>query len=164
MSAVVIGLGNEFRRDDGIGPAVAAAVRRLGLPGVAVHDSAGDPADLLDAWDGAEVAVLVDAAAGPDARPGRLRRWTPGRGHPPASVSSHALEPFSAHALGVALGRIPEALVVLTVDVAHVGHGVGLSPEVAAAIPVAVAAVVDELERRGPTPRDRGPKTPQPSA
>ncbi|KGI67441.1 hydrogenase maturation protease [Mycolicibacterium rufum] len=163
MSAVVIGIGNEFRRDDGIGPAVAAAVSRLDLPGVTVHSSVGDPGDLLDAWDGVDVAVIVDAVAGPDAHPGRLRRWTPGFERSPASVSSHALEPFSTHALGVALGRVPQDLVVLTVDVADVGHGVGLSPAVLAAVRTAATAVVEEIERRGPTPRDRGPKTPQPA-
>ncbi|MEW5808787.1 MAG: hydrogenase maturation protease [Actinomycetota bacterium] len=163
MSAVVIGLGNDFRRDDGIGPAVAAAVRDLGLPDVVVHIGARDTGELLDAWADAEVAVIVDAAAGPGARPGRLRRWTPDHTDRAMTLSSHAVEPFSAYALGVALGRVPRRVVVLSVDVVDVGHGVGLSPALAAALPAAVAAVVAEIEWRGPTPRDQGPKTPQPS-
>ena len=144
MTVVVIGIGNEFRRDDGIGPAVAAAVRRLDDVNVDVHTASDDPAVLLDAWDGAELAVIVDAAAGGDITPGRLRRWTPDQARP-AAVSSHALDLSAVYALGQALGRTPERLVVFTVDAADVGHGDGLTPAVAAAVPHVVSAIVAEI-------------------
>lgn len=144
MTVVVIGIGNDFRRDDGIGPTVAAAVRRLHLENVDVLTASDDPAVLLYAWDGAELAVIVDAAAGDDAAPGRLRRWTPDE-TPPAAVSSHAFDVSAVYALGRALGRTPERLVVFTVDAADVGHGDGMTPAVAAAVPHAVSAVVAEI-------------------
>mgnify|MGYP005817323421 FL=1 len=164
MSALVIGVGNEFRRDDGVGPAVVAEVDRLGLDGVRTVIIRGDTTELLDAWDGVEVTVIVDAAAGPGATPGRIRRWTPGDRHDGAAVSSHALDLPGTYALGQALGRLPRNLVVLTVDAADVGHGVSLTPPLAAAVPDVVATVVAELERhagRGIRTLDRGPKTPQ---
>lgn len=144
MTVVVIGLGNEFRRDDGIGPAVAAAVERLHLHDVRVQTASDDPTALLDAWDGAELAVIVDAAAGEGATAGRLRRWTPDQ-TPPSAVSSHALNLTAVHALGRALGRTPLRLVVFTVDAADVGHGIGLSPDVLDAVPAAAAAVAAEI-------------------
>ncbi len=141
----MIGIGNEFRRDDGIGPSVAAAVRRLDLDNADVVTTSDDPAGLLDAWDGAALAVIVDAAAGDDVTPGRLRRWTPDETRP-AAVSSHAFDLSAVHALGRALGRTPERLVVFTVDAADVGHGEGLTPAVAAAVPHVVSAIVTEIE------------------
>jgi hydrogenase maturation protease len=73
-SAVLVGIGNAYRRDDGIGPAVAMAVSELSPPDVAVVISDGEPAGLLEAWSGAQRAVLVDAVRGPakagTARPG----------------------------------------------------------------------------------------------
>ncbi len=57
--AVVIGIGNPFRNDDGIGPAVAAQVEEQRLPGVRVVISDGEPAGLLEAWSGADLAVLA---------------------------------------------------------------------------------------------------------
>ena len=36
VSALVVGIGNPFRGDDGVGPLVASRVARLGLPGVQV--------------------------------------------------------------------------------------------------------------------------------
>ena len=58
----VIGIGNSFRRDDGVGPAVAAAVNARAIPDVSVLIDAGDPAVVLDAWAGVRLAVLIDAA------------------------------------------------------------------------------------------------------
>jgi hydrogenase maturation protease len=52
-----------------------------------------------------------------------------------------------AHALGQALGQMPQKLVVFTVDVADVSHGVTLTPAVAAAVPTAVEAILAELAR-----------------
>jgi hydrogenase maturation protease len=147
LNAVVIGIGNEFRRDDGIGPAVVDALRRLNTENVDLRTVSDDPAALLDAWDGAELVVIVDATAGEGALAGRLRRWTPDQ-TPPAAVSSHALDLSAVYALGRTLGRTPQRLVVFTVDAADIGHGVGLSPAVAAAVPQAAAAVVAEIDAR----------------
>jgi hydrogenase maturation protease len=36
----------------------------------------GEPAALLEAWSGAARAVVIDAAAGADSTPDRIRRWT----------------------------------------------------------------------------------------
>jgi len=76
--ALVIGMGNPYRGDDGVGPVVADRVaQRLGVgldagatgvaataTGVAVEVLAGvaDPLDLLGRWDDAELAVVIDAS------------------------------------------------------------------------------------------------------
>jgi hydrogenase maturation protease len=59
---VVVGVGNPWRRDDGAGPAVAAAVRTRLDDGVVVLELDGEAARLVDAWHGADLAVVVDAA------------------------------------------------------------------------------------------------------
>ena len=84
------GSGNPFRRDDGIGPAVAAAIERRHLPGVRVVISDGEPSGLLEAWSGAGArrhrGCAARAPRGPR-RPARARStgsrpagWTPGPG------------------------------------------------------------------------------------
>jgi hydrogenase maturation protease len=144
---VVIGIGNEFRRDDGVGPVVADELATRNIPGVRAMTAIGEPGAILDAWTGARLAVVVDAATGNGVMPGRIRRWTPGDEAEHAVVSSHALGLPQTYALGQALGRIPQKLVVFTVDVADVGHGVALTPEVAAAVPVMLEAILAELQR-----------------
>ena len=134
--AVVIGIGNAFRRDDGIGPAVAA---QLAARGVSAVTCAAEPTAILDAWAGSALAVLVDAAGG--GVPGRIRQCTIEDLADVAPVSSHDLGLRQTYELGLMLGRAPGALVVVTVDVADTGHGVGLSPAVADALPGAVRLV-----------------------
>lgn len=146
MTRLLIGIGNRFRRDDGVGPAVATEIAGMGLTGVHVLTSMGDPSQLLDAWEGVPLAVVVDAAVSDGATPGRIRRWVPGE-EPATAVSSHELGLPVTYALGRALGHLPEKLVVLTVDVAEVGYGDGLTPQVAAEVPHVVATVLAEFGR-----------------
>jgi hydrogenase maturation protease len=142
---VVIGIGNEYRRDDGVGLTVAEEIAKRELPGLRVLTSIGEPGAILDAWTGASVAVVVDAAVGERSKPGQIRRWAPGDDAESAVVSSHALGLPQTYALGQALGQIPDKLVVFIVDVVNTGHGVGLTPAVAAAIPDVIEAVIAEL-------------------
>ncbi len=139
VRAVVIGIGNDYRRDDGIGPAVAAQLAAHRLPGVRVLTCPAEPAAILDAWDGADLAILVDAAAGD--LPGRIRQCDWEDLDEPATVSSHDLGLRQTYELGRVLQRVPAVLTIVTVGVADTGHGVGLSPAVAAALPGAVSTV-----------------------
>lgn len=162
MTAVLIGVGNEFRRDDGIGPAVASEIGRLALPGVRVLVSDGEPTALLDAWTGFELAVVVDAVVARPRRPGRIHRSTVSAattgarqpnfsGQPGLSgqSSSHGLGVAEALALGRALGRVPAVLVVYAIEADDLGCGPGLSPAVAEALPAVVQAVRTEFSGAG---------------
>ena len=104
---VVIGIGNEYRRDDGIGPAVAEEVAKRGVPGIRVVTATGEPGAILEAWSGARLAVVIDAAAGEGSCPGRIRRWTPGETADLGLVSSHAIGLPQAYALGQAVAPQP---------------------------------------------------------
>jgi hydrogenase maturation protease len=145
--SIVIGIGNDFRRDDGVGLTVAQRITERDLPGVRVVRGVSDPAALLEAWAGAARAVVVDAATGVNAAPGRIRRWTPPDLETTTVVSSHALGLAQTCALGQALAQMPHELVVFTVDIVDTNHGIGLTPAVAAAVPDLVDLIVAELSR-----------------
>jgi hydrogenase maturation protease len=146
VSGVVIGIGNPYRRDDGIGPAVAAEIERLHLPGVRVIVSDGEPVSLLAAWDGAELAVVIDAFQQTPGCPGRIRPLTAGQlASDSAGTSSHGFGVPYALQLGRALGRQPGHLLVIGVQGADFSAGTGLSAAVAAALPAVVAAVKAEI-------------------
>jgi hydrogenase maturation protease len=145
--AAVVGVGNPFRRDDGAGQAVVDALAADPPPGVRLVSCDGDPARLMDAWEGVRLAVVVDAAIGGD-RPGRVHRTrfdhVPGGG----VTSSHGLGLPAAVELADALDRLPERLAVVTVEAAETGFGTGLSDPVAASLPALLDAVLAELHTR----------------
>jgi len=141
----VIGIGNSFRGDDGVGLAVAETIRSLALPGIEVLAATGEPGAILDAWAGVDSVVVVDANMTKDSIPGRLRRWTPEALVELPVTSSHSFGLPQTYALGQALDRKPRSLVVFSVDIADAAAGVGLSAPVAAAVHDAVDAVLTEL-------------------
>lgn len=147
---VVIGLGNTYRTDDGVGVAVATALEDLAVPNVHVVTGIAEATGLLEAWSGAALAIVIDAAVAIPSVPGRVRRCTLGdlaAGR--EGWSSHSVDVCGAHALGQELGRVPGVLVVFTVEVADTGHGVGLTPQVACAVPEVVRMAVAEINRAG---------------
>src|SRR5207245_3566494 len=91
-NAVVIGIGNEFRRDDGAGPAVLARLHGRVPGGVELLVSDGEPAGLIEAWAGKPLAVIVDAVRAEPSVPGCLHRLVLHRvGAEVRPVSSHGL-------------------------------------------------------------------------
>ncbi len=143
----VIGVGNEFRRDDGIGPTVVARLRDR-VPGtVDLLVSDGEPARLIEAWSGADLAVVVDAVRAAPSVPGRLHRLVLDEADlaEPYPVSSHGLGLGDAVALAQALGRMPGRLIVHAVEAADLSTGTGLSPAVAAVTDALAAAVIADI-------------------
>ena len=146
--AVVIGVGNEYRRDDGVGPAVLAELRANLPTGVSLVLSDGEPTQLFDAWDGAPVAIVVDAVLCDPSAPGRVHRTTLTPPLAATAASTHGLGIPEAVRLAEVLDRAPARLVVFAVEAADLGFGTGLSDDVARAVPEVVRAVLAELGRR----------------
>ncbi|HEY5362340.1 MAG TPA: hydrogenase maturation protease, partial [Streptosporangiaceae bacterium] len=127
LRAAVIGIGNLYRRDDGIGPALVAALKRLRPPGVSLTVADGEPSQLLDAWSGAPLAIVVDAVLCEAPAPGRIHRTVihrTGRGSGAddlmvpapgsrAAASTHGLGIPDAVRLAEALHQAPARLVVI---------------------------------------------------
>ncbi|NUO41528.1 MAG: hydrogenase maturation protease [Streptomyces sp.] len=144
----VIGVGNEFRRDDGVGWAVLARLGERPLPpytDLATCD--GDPGRLIGRWEGARLAVVVDAAHAHPGTPGRVHRLELDAGllDLPRTTSSHGLGLGEAVELARVLGRLPQRLVVYAVEGADSTLGTGLSPAVADAVEPLVTAITDEI-------------------
>ena len=146
--AVVIGVGNPDRGDDGIGPEVLARLEG-GVPaGVRlVRLSGADPGQVMDAWAGAGRAFVVDAMVS-GAPAGSVRRFDAASGALPAEVhlaSTHALGAGSAIEMARVLGRLPARLTVYGVEGATFALGAGLSAAAAAGAAEAAARIAEEV-------------------
>jgi hydrogenase maturation protease len=158
---VVVGVGNPYRRDDGVGPAVVDRLRAWGslLPEVTLAVTDGEPTRLLDLWDGVELTIVVDATKGPpeaETSPGRIHELALDR--IPAdkgSASSHGVAFGAVVELALALGRMPGRLVVFAVEGADFRFGSGLTPPVARAADDVAARIGAILAERAGGTRGR---------
>jgi hydrogenase maturation protease len=120
---------------------------RLFLPGwVEVRQHDGEPTGLIDAWDGADLAIVVDAVASHGA-PGRIHRLEVDAVKelkPAAEVSSHGPSPGAAVALARALDRLPGRLVLYGIEGKTFTPGLGLSAEVEASVAELTKRILDD--------------------
>lgn len=151
---LVLGLGNPLLSDDGIGIAVARALRPLlaGRADVAVEEEYHGGLRLMERMVGFERALLIDAIQ-TGAPPGTLHRLTPGALPTQHSASPHDVNLPTALALGRQAGAALPAddqVLVLGIEAAIVlDFGERLSPPLEQAVPRAAQAA---LEMIGPPP------------
>jgi hydrogenase maturation protease len=145
---VVIGVGNEIMRDDGVGNVVVRRLQEEGLgAGVDLVEGAVGGLDLIFDLEGRERAIIIDAAR-MGLEPGAVRLVTreqiEDRTVPLASLHSLALHDVLE--LAELTGLHPE-ITVVAVEPAEVLPGLGLSPAVEAAVPEMVRLVKELVVR-----------------
>jgi hydrogenase maturation protease len=143
---VVIGVGNAYRGDDGAGREVARLVQERVSDELDVVVCELEPTRLIDAWDGAQAALVVDAVAS-GAEPGTVHRFDATREALPSREfrsSTHALGIGETIELARALGRLPEQIVVFGIEGEVFGSGTDLSPGAQAGVERAVGLVLEE--------------------
>ena len=149
MRVVVIGIGNRFRRDDAAGHRTAERVETAALPNVDSIQHDGEPAHLIDLWDGADIAYVVDAVPGD--HPGRVHRIDVGDGRVPEQPrrdSSHAVRLGDAVELARALGRLPRRLVLIGIEASDFDAGEGMSPAVDRSADAVAQGIIREIAER----------------
>ena len=160
VPTLVVGIGHEDRGDDAAGP---LAVRRLARawadrppPGVRVRVWRGDLLGLIEAWEGVERLVLVDAVRS-GAAPGSWRRY--GVEAPFATggaASTHGVGLAEALALARALDRLPSRVEVWGIEAASFAAGTPPTEAVAGAA-AALAAHLASTLRAGAEEAARAP-------
>jgi len=149
MSAtVIIGLGNEYRGDDAVGLVVARRCRERAPDFVTVQEASGEGVALMDAWQGMQTVVLVDAVFS-DGEPGTVYRFEAQTQTIPARFfhySTHAFSVAEAIELARALNQLPPTLILYGIEGKDFSAGVHLSPEVEQAAQEVLARVLQETQ------------------
>ncbi|MFQ5450436.1 MAG: hydrogenase maturation protease [Nitrospinaceae bacterium] len=143
----VIGIGNDFRKDDAAGLLTARILKERFPDSVTVAEQNGEAAALMESWRGADRAILIDAAHSGDS-PGTVRRFDAVKEPLPSGIfrcSSHQFGVTECVELARALGRLPGSLVIYGIEGKDFGDGTGVSKEVENGIREAVDRVVEEV-------------------
>jgi hydrogenase maturation protease len=147
VSTRIIGIGNASRGDDEAGVAVARVLRALALPAdVEVVEHSGEGAALLEAWQGIESVILVDAVS-TGATPGTIHRLDVEARPLPADLvaySTHAFGVAAAIELGRALGMLPRRLLLYGIEGACFDVGAEMTPRVRRAADRLAAQIAHE--------------------
>jgi hydrogenase maturation protease len=146
---LVAGIGNIFCTDDGFGPAVVAQL----LNAVPADQSAGSARHVrvadygirgmhlaYDLLDPPDVLILIDAI--PDrGEPGQISVLQIEPDHVPAGAAdggqldAHGMDPATLLGNLVSLGgHLPETTLLVGCQVSSIGEGIGLTPQVSAAV------------------------------
>jgi hydrogenase maturation protease len=145
--ALIIGVGNEYRGDDGAGLVVARALRALSLPHTRLVEHTGEAGALMDTWQDADHVFVIDAARA-SGTPGALSRIEAHDTPLPArflSTSTHDLGVAEAIELSRLMGSLPERLVVYAIEGRDFTVGTALSLPVEHACREVVVHVVREV-------------------
>ena len=71
QKVLVVGIGSEYRNDDSVGLVVAREIRKKLVLFGSVKEESGEGAALIEAWQGYETVILVDAISS-GAKPGTI--------------------------------------------------------------------------------------------
>jgi hydrogenase maturation protease len=162
---LVLAYGNPGRRDDGLGPALAAALERLDLPGVTIDSDYQLTVEDAAAIAAHDVVVFADADC-TTAEPFTFRRVVPEAG---VSFSSHSVSPQEVMALAAdLLGARTTGYVLGIRGYEFNEFGEGLSARAEANLAAALRFVQSVLRKRtfceGLAPPDAVPAGAAPSS
>lgn len=144
---LVIGLGNDYRGDDGAGHRCVRLLERG--DGVRVLEESGEGAALMDSWQGADTVILIDAVQS-GRIPGTIHRLDAHSEAIPAQFfhySTHAFSVAEAVELARALDRLPQRLILYGIEGANFAAGESLSPEVSRAVGEVAERVRREIQQ-----------------
>lgn len=145
---VIVGIGNEYRRDDAAGLIAARRLRTVVASDVHVHDGIADGLDLINLWDGAGYVIVIDSMLS-GAKPGTIRRFdalaTPLPAEIFRSISTHLVNIPDAVSLAQAIGKLPQSLTVYGIESADMRYGIGLTPAVQDGVDAVTGTINYEL-------------------
>lgn len=143
----LIGVGNIYRSDDGVGIAVVHRLQTRVPGGVAILEVSGEGTSLLDAWEGATSVILVDAVRS-GAPPGTIHRFDAIAEQLPRGFfgfSTHTFGMVEAIELARKLNQLPFRLRVYGIEGEKFTMGMKLSASVEQAAAVVAHQVLEEL-------------------
>jgi hydrogenase maturation protease len=145
---LIVGVGNEYRSDDGAGISVARKIDSLGIAGVEIIVGIGDGTELINVWEGADVVYIIDCVRS-GSRPGLIHRFNADS----VSTKCHIFTGNSTHAFGVPesielarrLGKLPTKVHIFGIECRSLSFGQDLSFEVETAVNEVVELIKGEV-------------------
>lgn len=144
----ILGVGNAYRNDDGIGPFIARRLSHVSEGLFSVEELSGEGTQLMEAWEGADAVYLIDSMSG-GREPGHVCRmdgWSNTIGSESFRHSTHAFGVAESIELAKVIGGLPKTCVVFGVEGENFGSGTSISAPVMLAADKVIDAIVAEVQ------------------
>ena len=130
---IAVGIGNEYRRDDGVGLYVVRRLAGLELNNLEIVEADDNALELLNLWNDTDEIILIDAACS-GKEPGTVYNFNAIE----QTIPQDIFPCLSTHSFGLAeiiemakvFDNMPRSLQVYGIEIADYSLGEGLSPEV----------------------------------
>jgi len=149
-NTLIIGIGNEFRKDDAVGLHTARQLKELFSGNIDIVEMSGEGAELLEHWNSYETVFIIDAVRTKN-NPGTIFRFDSHTDNLPVSFfnySSHAFGLAEAVEVGRKLSRLPSQLFIYGIAGENFSLGTGLSKEAEDAAKVVVRKIQEEIKKQ----------------
>lgn len=146
---LVIGVGNEFRNDDGVGIYVARKLKELNLDNVIVIEQSGEGTALMEYWSAGKMVFVVDAVSS-GANAGTIFSFDANKQTLPSKFfhySSHLFGVAEAIELSRTLKQLPQQFFVYGIEGKNFESGNALSLEMSAAGDSVLKEILNQCER-----------------
>lgn len=150
MAFAIIGMGNDYRSDDGAGLYVSRLIDAKGPANTKVISGVSDGTQLIEAWQGVDAAFVVDTVSS-GASPGHIYRYDALNETVPedyfTDYSTHAFSVKKTVELAGILGRLPSKLIIYGIEGRDFSPGDSLSQDVKAKANELADIIINEITK-----------------
>lgn len=135
LKTMVIGIGNEFRNDDGVGIFIVRELQKQSIPNVTFFELSGEGTELMNIWKDAQEVYVFDAVHSGN-EPGTIFELDANQEKIPSNFfnySSHNFSLAEAIELSRTLNQLPPMLKIFGIEGRDFSEGQNLSTDVKAA-------------------------------
>lgn len=147
-TVTMIGIGNQFRRDDRAGLEIVRQLQQKNYPGVTCVEESGEGLALMDMLMVGGSFYLFDAVCSGKMHPGTIYQLDAVEQEIPAQFFHYSTHHFSiAEAISLLrnMGKLPQHLQLIGIEGKNFDHGTDLSAEVEHAVKTVVQLVSNDL-------------------
>lgn len=145
---IIIGVGNIFRSDDGVGIVIAQKLKAKNIDGIEVVEESGEGISLMNSWENFDHVIIVDAVSSGE-KAGKIYYLDAVNESIPKSFfnySTHAFSVAESIELSRVLGSLPPKLFIYGIEGKDFSAGQTLSPEIEEASLKVIDQIINSLE------------------
>jgi hydrogenase maturation protease len=147
---ILIGIGNELRKDDGVGIVIVRELKKRVPNGISFYEFHDDSMDIMEQWKGYHTAYIFDATSS-GVKPGTIYRFLIPKDKLHKNIfgiSTHTLNISDTIELARILNCLPKQIILYGIEGEIFEQGKGLS----STVNKAAQEVIQEVQKEITTP------------